>query len=184
MWGDDTARSGIKTNADTQQYGIDSNASIAAQDRAQQATQFNQGLQFDRDQMAQRGQMFGDQLGFDYDALYGNLGLAYDTLGQRGYEFDSNLDYNYWDRGNQFDYMYDRAAMDDMRWGAGEDRQDYYDQVNDDRYYDALVMSLLGGPAPQVPIFNPTGAYGSQISGLSNGNNSSNSWFNDFLSFG
>lgn len=184
MWGDETARYGIDSNEMIQQNRLGQEAQQFAQQLAEQSRQFNSGLQLDRDKLDLQSQQFGDTLGFNYADLYGNLGLAYDQLGQRANEFNSTLDYNYWDRGNQFDYMYDRAASDDMRWGADQNRQDFYDTQNSQRYMDALIMSLLGGPAPDVPTFDPTGAYNGQIGGLSSGNNSSNSWFDNFLSFG
>lgn len=91
--------------------------------------------------LAQRGQQFNDQLDFNYDTFY-------DTLGQRNYEFDSGQDFDYWDRGNYWDFAQDRAdASDyfgswDRNYGA---QQDFMDQV----------MRLFGGSPGNTGVSAP-----------------------------
>lgn len=64
----------------------------------------NLGLQQNR--LNESARQFDSQLGYNYDTFY-------DTLGQRNYEFDSNMDFNMWDRGNYWDFAYDRADSSD-----------------------------------------------------------------------
>jgi hypothetical protein len=111
-------------------------------------------------QLDQQGQQFNDKLGFDYDTFFDTLGqrnYEFDTtMDQNQYQFDAGQDFNYWDRGNQFDYMYDRANASDY-FGS-------YDRNQQSRQYDdALFLSLFGQPAPGVSGQNAGGIYGQQI---------------------
>ncbi len=95
-------------------------------------------------QLGEQGRQVDKGLGYDYDTFY-------DTLGQRAYEFDSGQDFDYWDRGNYWDFAYDRA-----------DASDYFDSW--DRDYGAqqdfmdTVMNLFGqtpGSAGLNTQYNP-----------------------------
>lgn len=97
----------------------------------------------------QRAQQFQDQLGFNYDTFY-------DTLANQQYQFDAGQDFNYWDRGNYWDFAYDRAGADD-----------YFNTYDRDfasqKYDDALLLSLFGQAAPGAAPANATSAYGYQL---------------------
>lgn len=66
--------------------------------------QQNLGLQQNR--LNESARQFDSNLGYQYDTFY-------DTLANNQYQFDSNMDYNLWDRGNYWDFAYDRADASD-----------------------------------------------------------------------
>lgn len=113
------------------------------------------------------------------------LGYNYDKLGQNSYEFDANLDKQYYDTDSQFDYMYDRADQDDYRFGVGQDRTAYLDDLNAQHYDDAFMMQLLGlGGTPGVYTQDPSSAYSTQISEGGANQRAQNDMINKMISFG
>lgn len=98
----------------------------------------------------------------------GNIGLGYANLGERGrqfdqglgqraYEFDSGQDFDYWDRGNYWDFAGDRA-----------DSSDYFNSW--DRNYGAqqdFMNMVLGmyGQQPGSQGINPFSGYSGPASG-------------------
>lgn len=109
--------------------------------------QQNLGLQQNR--LNESARQFNDNLGFQYDTFY-------DTLANNQHQFDSNMDYNFWDRGNYWDLAFDRANSSDY-FNA-------WDRDNASQQYDnSLLLSLLGMGPPGVQGANPYAAYGSQV---------------------
>ena len=102
----------------------------------------NLGLQQNR--LDESSRQFDQSLGFQRDSFY-------DTMDQRNYEFDSNMDYNIWDRGNYWDFAHDRADASDY-FGAWD--RDYRSQQD----FTDLVANLFGrspGNAGLNTQYNP-----------------------------
>lgn len=169
---------------------LDQNQNDAYSSAAFDAMGFGLGAQAqDFGQDAQRSQLANSLLQARMNQALGfyNADLGYDSLAERGRQFDASLvsdlykhdttqDYNYWNQGNawdlandQFGFQQDRALQDDYRWAVGQDRQDFYDNREQSRYDDAFMMQLLGmGQGPGVYTQDPTSAYNAQLGSMTN----------------
>jgi len=102
-----------------------------------------QGRQFDKG-LNEQGRQFDNT---SMDNRY-----FFDTnLGENARQFDSSQDFNYWDRGSQFDYMYDRAGQNDLQWLMGYDRDIWNDQTQANRWSDQLGNNMLQPFDPNIP---------------------------------
>jgi len=103
-------------------------------------------------------------------------------LGENARQFDAGQDYNYWDRGNFWDYQYDRADMSDLQWLTGVDKQSYDDQLQSNRWSDNLGNSYLSPYDPAGLNINPlvSNQYANMgIYGQNQGNNQA--WWDNFM---
>jgi len=113
-----------------------------------------QGREFN-DRLNQQGEQFGQQLNQQGDQFGQQLNQQGDqflrSLNEQGRQFDENLFNNQYQYGDQSNYQWDRAQMNDLGWLANFDRDNQrYNDQQDWNYFNAN-QGLLGA----IPGWNP-----------------------------
>jgi hypothetical protein len=91
------------------------------------------------------------RLGEDSRQFDQGLGFKYAGLGEDARQFDAGQDYDYWERGNYYDYLGDRAQQSDLQWLTEFDRDIWNDQTDLYQWADRLGQLLLTPFNPNLP---------------------------------
>lgn len=106
-----------------------------------------QGRQFDAG-LGERQRQYDLGLGQSYDFFY-------DNLANNQYQFDSQMDYNLWDRGNYWDFAYDRANSSDY-FGAWD--RDYRSQQDFMDFFGRMFGGSPGNAHLNAPYYPQPGS--------------------------
>lgn len=132
-----------------------------------QTSRFNIGSNFQlgQDRLAEDSRQWDQGLGFKYDSMANDMYKFDNTLAENRYQFDSGQDFNYWDAQGDRDLKYWLGDNDMYQWGNEFERDVWNDQMGADQWSDALSKYFA---TPQ-DFNNPN--VGSAFTGAQNANN-------------